>query len=175
MQFKDPKAADQLIDLSKQIESSLDKECRDQRVINKKEGSGATAGAKGVVGIIQAELELNGRRLLVLEAMSKTDAHNPTSSNVNDKKKEDKRNLASKREGLLNYEEWIHKVPRLTEKEIQMRQRLQDEKDKALAKSTNLFVSKKRISLRGLPKRDFIERELKELMLVVIDEWIKSN
>ena len=42
-------------------------------------------------------------------------------------------------------------------------------------KSTNLFVSKKRISLRGLPKRDFIERELKELMLVVIDEWIKSN
>jgi hypothetical protein len=50
-----------------------------------------------------------------------------------------------------------------------------DDKDKALAKSTNLFISKKRISLRGLPKRDFLEKELKELMLVVIDEWLKSQ
>jgi hypothetical protein len=49
-----------------------------------------------------------------------------------------------------------------------------DEKDKALSKSTNLFVSRKRITLRNLPKREFLEKELKELMLVVIDEWLKS-
>jgi hypothetical protein len=64
---------------------------------------------------------------------------------VDDKKKEDKRNLASKREGLLNYEDWVHKQPRPTEKVIATRQHLLDEKEKALSKSTNLFVSKKRI------------------------------
>jgi hypothetical protein len=79
-----------------------------------------------------------------------------------------------KREGLLNYDDWIHKAPAPTDKEIQARQRLQDEKDKALSKSTNLFISRKRISIRGLPRRDFVEKELKELMLVVIDEWLKS-
>ena len=64
---------------------------------------------------------------------------------MDDKKKEDKRNLASKREGLLNYEDWVHKQPRPTEKVIATRQHLLDEKEKALSKSTNLFVSKKRI------------------------------
>ena len=44
-----------------------------------------------------------------------------------------------------------------------------------MSKSTNLFVSKKRVTLRGLPKRDFLEKELKELTLVVIDEWLKSQ
>ena len=29
--------------------------------------------------------------------------------------------------------------------------------------------------MRSLPKRDFLEKELKELMLVVIDEWLKSS
>lgn len=28
--------------------------------------------------------------------------------------------------------------------------------------------------MRNLPKREFFEKELKELMLVVIDEWIKT-
>lgn len=49
-----------------------------------------------------------------------------------------------------------------------------DEKEKALAKSTNLFVSRKRVTLRNLPRKEFFEQELKELMLVVIDEWLKS-
>lgn len=105
--------------------------------------------------------------------MSRAEASNP--STTDDKKKVDKRNLAMKREGLLTVEDWIHKNPRLTEKQIQQRQRLQDEKDKALLKSTNLFVSRKRIQLRNLPRRDFFEKELKELMLVVIDEWLKSS
>lgn len=58
---------------------------------------------------------------------------------------------------------------------MQQRQRLLDEKEQALKKNTNLFVSRKRISIRNLPKRDFLEKELKELMLVVIDEWLKSQ
>lgn len=116
---------------------------------------------------------MNGRRLVVMEAVSKDQASN-TNFNRDDKKKDDKRNLASKREGLLNYEDWIHQTPRPTEKLIEQRQRMLDEKEKALAKNTNLFVSKKRLNLRNLPKKSFYEPELKELMLVVIDEWFKS-
>jgi hypothetical protein len=50
-----------------------------------------------------------------------------------------------------------------------------DEKEKALKASTNLFVSLKRIQMRGLPRKDFFEGELKELMMVVIGEWIKTK
>jgi hypothetical protein len=105
--------------------------------------------------------------------MSKGDASNPQKQG-DDKKKQDKRNLALKREGLLNWEDWLHKVPRPTEKAMQQRQRLQDEKDKALSKSTNLSVSRRRLTLRNLPRRDFFEKELKELMVVVVEEWLKT-
>jgi hypothetical protein len=127
----------------------------------------------GVTSVIQAELELNGRRLVIMEAMSSDSAS--TVGRVDDKKKQDKRNLALKREGLLNYEDWVHKQPRPNEKMIATRQRLLDEKEKALSKSTNLFVSKKRIQIRGLPRKEFFEAELKELMMVVIEEWMKKN
>jgi hypothetical protein len=165
-----------VVKLSKQIEEKLDKECKDQRIKDKKDKAAKEAqqAAKGVASVISAELELNGRRLVVMEAMTKDDATNPKNL-TDDKKKQDKRNLALKREGLLNFEDWIHKNPRPNEKAMQQRQRLQDEKDKALSKSTNLFVSRKRVQLRNLPKRDFFEKELKELMLVVIEEWIKST
>jgi hypothetical protein len=119
-------------------------------------------------------LELNGRRLVVMEALDKNNA-NAQVAKVDDKKKQDKRNLAQKREGLLNFEDWVHKQPRLTEKVIASRQRLLDEKEKALTNSTNLFVSKKRIQIRGLPRKDFFEGELKELMMVVIEEWLKTK
>ena len=35
-------------------------------------------------------------------------------------------------------------------------------------------MSKKRIQIRNLPRREFFEKELKELMLVVVDEWLKT-
>lgn len=50
VQFKDPKAAEQLLSLSKQIEETLDKECKEQRVKSKKEGG--SSSAKGVAGVI---------------------------------------------------------------------------------------------------------------------------
>ena len=82
-----------------------------------------------------------------MEAMDKNNASAQVAK-VDDKKKLDKRNLAQKREGLLNFEDWVHKQPRLTDKQIASRQRLLDEKEKALTSSTNLFVSKKRIQVR---------------------------
>ena len=38
-----------------------------------------------------------------------------------------------------------------------------------------MFVSRRRIQIRNLPKREFYEGELKELMMVVIEEWLKVN
>ena len=130
-----------MIDLSRGIEEKLDKECKEQR-LQKKKGQDTT---KGVTSVIQAELELNSRRLVIMEALDKSGNSDSSAAKVDDKKKQDKRNLALKREGLLNYEDWVHKRPQPTEKVIQQRQRLLDEKEKALSKSTNLFVSKKRI------------------------------
>jgi hypothetical protein len=40
-------------------------------------------------------------------------------------------------------------------------------KDKALKASPNLYISKIRLQIRNLPKREFFEPELKELMNVV--------
>jgi hypothetical protein len=60
-----------LIKLSKEIEEKLDKECKEQRLKDKKAGVKDTTTTKGVTSVIQAELELNGRRLVVMEAMGK--------------------------------------------------------------------------------------------------------
>ncbi len=45
------------------------------------------------------------------------------------------------------------------------------EKDNALKKSPNLSVSKVRLQLRNLPKREFYDAELRELMVAVIDAY----
>ena len=45
------------------------------------------------------------------------------------------------------------------------------EKDNALKKSPNLSVSKVRLQLRNLPKREFGDAELRELMIAVIDAY----
>jgi hypothetical protein len=52
-----------------------------------------------------------------MEAMSKDDAVKNKNAE-NGKKKEDKRNLNLKKEGLLNEDMWIHKNPKPTEKVI---------------------------------------------------------
>jgi RNA recognition motif-containing protein len=90
------------------------------------------------------------------------------------KEAEDKRNLGMAKEGLLNEENWIHKTPAPSKQQMELRQRLFMVKDKALKASTNLFVSKTRLQIRNLPRRDFFEAELKELMVVVSKEWAKT-
>jgi RNA recognition motif-containing protein len=77
------------------------------------------------------------------------------------------------KEGLLNEETWIHKdaIPKSM---MEARQRMNVAKQKALKNSTNLFVSKTRLHIRNLPRREFYEPELKELMRVVADEWGKT-
>ena len=170
VQFKALGVAEQVMGLSQQIECKLDDECRAQRLQQAKTKAKSTTDSKGVISVITAELELNGRRLVVMEAMGRGEQPNQ----LQDKKKLDKRNLASKREGLLTSETWIHQFPRPNEVGIKQRQRLMDEKDKALQKSTNLSVSKRRVALRNLPRKDFLEKELKELCLLVISDFHKT-
>lgn len=69
---------------------------------------------------------------------------------------------------------WIHKVPAMTQQVYDQRKHLLQEKETALNKSTNLFVSRTRMTIRNLPKRDFFEKELKELIMLVVDEWMKT-
>jgi RNA recognition motif-containing protein len=57
---------------------------------------------------------------------------------------------------------------------MDLRQRLYISKDKALKGSSNLFISKTRLQIRNLPRKEFYEPELKELMRVVCEEWSKT-
>lgn len=78
------------------------------------------------------------------------------------------------KEGLLNETNWIHKTPTPPKAAMELRQRLYIAKDKALKNSTNLYISTTRLQIRNLPRRDFFEAELKELMRVVAEEWSKT-
>lgn len=90
------------------------------------------------------------------------------------KEEEDKRNLGMSKEGLLNESNWINQDPVPTKAIMEQREKLYVSKQKALKASTNLFISKTRIQMRNLPRRDFYEKELKELMRVVAEEWSKT-
>ena len=128
------------------------------------------------MSIITGELELGGRRLVIMEAMSKGKAVQQTDDKVKEKKHhEDKRNVDLKMKGLVSEDDWLNKLPALTQKQIDQRAHLFKEKETALSKNTNLFVSKNRISLRNLPKKEFYEKELKELMNIVAEEWLKTK
>lgn len=58
----------------------------EQRIKTKKGDKEAATTTKGVTSVIQAELELNGRRLVIMEAMGKDEKTN-TVQPVEDKKK----------------------------------------------------------------------------------------
>lgn len=83
----------------------------------------------------------------------------------------DRRNLYLKKEGLLNETTWVHQEPPLQTKDLEQRRRLFIEKDNALKKSPNLSVSDVRLQLRNLPKKEFNEPELRELMVAVIEAY----
>lgn len=77
---------------------------------------------KGIISVIQGELELNGRRLVIKEALSRDGASQKQEQDISMKKiKEDKRNLNYTKEGLLNEQAWIHKYPVPTEKSLEQR------------------------------------------------------
>jgi hypothetical protein len=60
--------------------------------------------------LLKGELELNGRRLVVLPSVAKTKVNDVVQQNKDSVKGvgEDRRNLYLKKEGLLSEKEWIH-------------------------------------------------------------------
>lgn len=123
-------------------------------------------------------MELDGRRLIIKEQVSKEEA-----AGLRDKQKaeekqkkedEDKRNVGMAKEGLLNEHAWINQGQPLSKAQSDLRQRLYISKQKALKASTNLYVSKTRLQIRNLPRRDFFEPELKQLMLTTATSWSKT-
>ena len=63
----------------------------------------------------------------------------------------------------------------MSNKDLEQRRKLFIEKDNALKKSPNLSVSKVRLQLRNLPKREFHEPELRELMVAVIQAYKEAE
>ena len=58
---------------------------------------------------------------------------------------------------------------------MEQRQALYIAKDTALKKSPNISVSRVRLQVRNLPKRDFYEPELKTLVMTVMDAYRAKN
>jgi hypothetical protein len=60
--------------------------------------------------LLKGELELNGRRLVVMPSVARTKVADTLQQNKDDFKGvgEDRRNLALKKEGLLSEKDWIH-------------------------------------------------------------------
>jgi len=60
--------------------------------------------------LLKSELELNGRRLVIMKAVARTKVAETVQLNkdIASNNVEDRRNLYLKKEGLLNEKEWIH-------------------------------------------------------------------
>lgn len=173
VRFKNESSAVQLLELSQQVEGTMDKERKANRLQQNQKESVISS-----LSLLKNEIELDGRRLIVKPKVSKEDADNikekQKSEEIMKKKQEDNRNLQMAKEGLLCEENWIHQPnssPAVLKSAMELRQRLYVSKDKALKASTNLYVSKTRLQIRNLPRREFFEPELKELMRVVAEEW----
>ena len=65
----------------------------------------------GASSLMKGELELNGRRMVVMPSVARSDVDQVIASNADAKlkaNKEDKRNLYLKKEGILNEKNWFH-------------------------------------------------------------------
>jgi len=146
----------------------------------KKKVDDITEQIMGTGSLLKGELELKGRRLVVMPSVKREKVTEVLQNNLLNKSKEgggqfDKRNMYLRKEGLLNEGLWIHQKPALTSKELEQRQRLYMEKDKALKANPNLSVADKRVQLRNLPRKNFFEAELKELMNAVFKDYFDRN
>lgn len=127
----------------------------------------------GSSSLLKGELELNGRRLVIMPSVARTRVEEVVKANKDRDKGTgmDRRNLGLKKEGLLNEASWVHQDPAPTAKDLDQRRKLFMEKDNALKKSPNLSVSPMRLQLRNLPKREFHDPELRELMVAVVQAY----
>ena len=122
MRFREQKDAIALVDLSRSLEQQLDKEY----VAAKKSGKKPKKDENSVIGkmsLLKGELELNGRRLVVMPQVARTKVNDVVTANKDKEKNrgEDRRNLYLKKEGLLSEKDWVHQQPALTSKDLEAR------------------------------------------------------
>lgn len=77
------------------------------------------------LSLLKNEIELDGRRLVVKEVVSKDDAKVIKEKQVAEQKRkkeeEDKRNLGMAKEGMLMEENWIHQKPAPSKQQMELR------------------------------------------------------
>ena len=175
VRFTNKEDADALLQLSKNLEDQLTEEHNKRNKQSKAQNKDKALLSS--TSLLKGELELGGRRLVVMPSVARTQVSETIQANKDSAKGvgQDRRNLALKKEGLLNETSWVHQKPAMTEKELEQRRRLFIEKDNALKKSPNLSVSKMRLQLRNLPKKEFHEPELRELVVAVIEAFKESE
>jgi hypothetical protein len=92
------------------VEEQMDEERKNSRLKKKSQNELISS-----LSLLKNEIELDGRRLVVKESVSKEDAKVIREKQENEKKRlkdlDDKRNLGMAKEGLLNEDNWIHKDP----------------------------------------------------------------
>ena len=179
VRFKNQADADSLLELSQKLEAQLNEEYKRKSDKKKKQekGKNQDQGLLGQSSLLKGELELNGRRLVIMPSVARSRVGEVVKANKDAIKGTgvDRRNLYLKKEGLLNETSWIHQEPAMNDKELEQRRKLFIEKDSALKKSPNLAVSEVRLQLRNLPKREFHDPELRELMVAVIEAYKEEN
>lgn len=104
--------------------------------------------SKAALNDLEAQIEFKGRRLAMFKAESKQDRQRSTEHK---EVKEDKRNTDMVKEGLITTKTFVHGP--VSEPEMETRIRLWKEKQTAMKKNPNLFVSKTRLCFRHLDKR----------------------
>jgi nucleolar protein 4 len=109
------------------------------------------------------ELELNGRRLIILKALKREGVKEiENKKKVDNELKVDKRNADMAKEGLVNTTDFhVCAEEPVSAPDMKLRIKLFKEKAENVRKNPNLSVSKTRLVLRNLPKRNFYEGNLK--------------
>ena len=119
VRFKNKPDADSLLELSQKVETQLDSERAFDKVNKvgvdnkKKKVDDITEQIMGSGSLLKGELELNGRRLVVMPSVKKENVGAAMQANLEAKNKAaaggmDKRNMYLRKEGLLNETLWIH-------------------------------------------------------------------
>lgn len=121
--------------------------------------------SKAKLADLESKLEIRGRRLVMFRAESKQDRFQKVEES---KVKVDKRNLAMIRVGLVGTDDFVHGP--VGDKDMENRVRLFREKQDAVKKNPNLFVSKTRMCVRNLDRR-MNEKSLAEFCTSFTNDW----
>ena len=107
------------MELSQNLEEKLTEEHKAKDKASKSKNQ--DKALLGQSSLLKGELELNGRRLVIMPSVARTRVGEVVQANKDQHKGsgQDRRNLYLKKEGLLNEENWTHKEPQMTSKDLE--------------------------------------------------------